>query len=391
MSNELLSAVLVNGRTYCVEQSAGRFTQFKPVSGSAKAVMLPLLYDPHVHLDKTFTAHRCRASKPGLFGAIEAMETDKASWSETDIRERVHRGLNEAFLHGVVALRTHVDWGSAETPLAWEVIGEAAEVWRGRMTVQRASLSTLDLLGDPEAGPAIARTVAKSGGVLGCFVYRNGELDAKLERVFALAARHELALDFHVDEGLDLEAQGFDAIVALTQKYALRGRVLCGHACSLSVRPKADVARVIAAAATAGVALTVMPSTNLYLQDMSDGRTPRQRGLAPMHELRAAGVDVLLGTDNVRDAFYPFGIYDPLDTLRLACLAAHLDPSDWWQAITTGPARCMGLPVRKLGIGEPADFLLIEAADWAEAIRNPRALRHVFRAGCPLTLERAAA
>ena len=51
----------------------------------------------------------------------------------------------------------------------------------------------------------------------------------------------------------------------------------------------------------------------------------------------------------------------------------------------------MGLAVPKIAVGEPADFILIEAADWAEAISNPRALRHIFRAGRALTLEKAAA
>ena len=391
MSNELLSAVHLGGRTLKVRLDHGRITQLEPVAGPANAVMLSLPHEPHVHLDKTFTAHRCKANKPGLFGAIEAAERDKAVWTEADIRSRANRGLNEAFEYGVAALRTHVDWGAPEAPLAWHVLGEAAEAWHGRMVLQRASLSTLDLLGDADHGEKIAKTVAQSGGVLGCFIYRNNDLEAKLERIFTLAVRHDLQLDFHVDEGLEAEAQGFDAIVALTAKYRLRGRVLCGHACSLSIRPEADVKRAIAGAAEAGVALTVMPSTNLHLQDMSSGRTPRQRGLAPMHELRAAGVEVLLGTDNVRDAFYPFGTYDPLEVLRLGCLAAHLSPADWCHAIASGPAQAMGLPVPKIAVGEPADFLLIEAADWAEAISNPRASRHIFRAGRALTLEKAAA
>ena len=391
VSSELLSAVQLDGHTLNVRLDNGRFTRLEPIAGPAKAVMLSLPHDPHVHLDKTYTAHRCQADKPGLFGAIEAAERDKAVWTEADIRSRANRGLQEAFENGVAALRTHVDWGTPKTPLAWDVLGEAVETWRGRMVLQRASLSTLDLLGDVDHGTKIAKTVAQSGSVLGCFIYRNTDLDVKLERVFALAIRFDLHLDFHVDEGLEPEARGFDTIVALTAKHRMRGRVLCGHACSLAIRPEAEVSRVISAAAEAGVALTVMPSTNLYLQDMSSGRTPRQRGLAPMHELRAAGVEVLLGTDNVRDAFYPFGTYDPLEVLRLGCLAAHLNPSDWRQAIASGPARAMGLAVPKIAVGEPADFILIEAADWAEAISNPRAPRHIFRAGRALTLEKAAA
>jgi cytosine/creatinine deaminase len=193
--------------------------------------------------------------------------------------------------------------------------------------VQRTPLCPVDLLGDPDLGPTIARAVAATGdGVLGGFAYRNADLNEKLARIFRLAADHALRLDFHVDEGLEVEAQGLDEIVRLTGEYGMAGRVLCGHACSLSVRPADAVARVLDGAAAAGVALCVLPATNLWVQDSAVGRTPRLRGLAPLHEARAAGVRVMFGTDNVSDTFYPLGCYDPLETLRLACTAAHLDP-----------------------------------------------------------------
>lgn len=386
-----LSHIHFDGRTVALRLDHGRIAAIDPAPGPATHVILPLPVDPHVHLDKTFTAHRCRAAKPGLFGAIEAMATDKVNWTEADLRARINQGLQDAYANGVSAIRSHVDWTeSGVTPLAWSVMAEAMQDWRGRLTLQRSALGSIDLIGDADEAPKIAAKVAASGGVLGAFVYRNADLAAKLDRVFAQAAHHDLRLDFHVDEGLEPEANGFDTIVAMTAKYGLSGRVLCGHACSLSVRPADDVTRVIDAAVSAGVALTVLPSTNLYLQDMTPGRTPRLRGLAPLQELRAAGVQVLLGADNVADPFYPYGVYDPLDTLRLAAIAAHIDPSDWVDAITTAPALALGLPAPEITIGAPADFMLIAGADWREAISNPRAPRQIYRAGMAARLDTAA-
>jgi len=256
-----------------------------------------------------------------------------------------------------------------------------AEDWRDRLHVQRASLVPLDLLGDPDHGPGIAARVAMDGGVLGCFVYRNDRIDESLERVFALAGKRGLRLDFHVDEGLEVEADAFDRIVALTARHGLAGRVLCGHACSLAIRPERDVARLADAAAEAGVAVTALPTTNLWLQDSRGDRTPRMRGLAPVHELRAAGVSVMFGSDNVADPFYPFGIYDMIEVLRLASVSAQFDPAGWLDTITTGPARALGLEPPELAVGAPADFLLIEGRDWGEALRGPRARRQVVRTG----------
>jgi cytosine deaminase len=375
------TAINLNGKTVDLTVRGGVIESISAAPGPAAKVILPLPVDPHVHLDKTFTAGRCMSRKPGLFGAIEAMEADLPNWTEEDLRGRIGRAFVEAHEHGVRAMRSHVDWQFEVEPLAWGVLGEMAQDWRGKLEVQRASLTPLDLLGEPSFGAEIAKKVAADGEVLGCFVYRNDNLGERLNHVFDLAAKHELRLDFHVDEGLDAEADAFDWIVALTKRYGMAGRVLCGHACSLSIRPAADVSRVIDAAADAGIALTVLPTTNLWLQDAEHGVTPRKRGLAPMHELRAAGVPVLLGADNVADPFYPMGVYDMLDVLRTASFAAHLIPGDWLDAITSAPARALGIEAPEIKVGAPADFILVDGHDWEDALRKPRALRQVLRAG----------
>ena len=137
--------------------------------------------------------------------------------------------------------------------------------------------------------------------------------------------------------------------------------------------------------------MTVLPATNLHLQDMQQGRSPRLRGLAPMQELRAAGVEALLGADNVSDPFYPGGSYDQIEVLRLACLAAHLSPAAWLDAITAGPARAMGLTPPRIAASEPADFMLIEGADWDAALRSAHSPRQIIRSGRPQELGKAAA
>lgn len=374
-----LGAVNLNGQTVAITLDQGRIATVIPVPGPAMSVILPLPVDPHVHLDKSFTSSRAKALKPGLFGAIEAMAADKVNWTPADLRVRITRGVAEAYANGLSAMRTHVDWTEPQVPPAWEIMAEVAADWRGRVDLHRASLTSLDLLGDPDHGPGIAARVAHDGATLGCFIYRNDHLPEKLARVFALASNHSLRLDFHVDEGLEVEAAGIDEVARQTIQHSMQGRVLCGHGCALSVRPDAD--RAMALMAKAGLALTILPTTNLHLQDMTPGRTPRLRGMAPAQELRAAGVTVLFGADNVRDAFYPSGSHDAVEMLRLACLTLRLDPTEWLGAITTDPAASLGLTPAQITPGAPADFLTIKGADLPEALSSARAPRQITRAG----------
>lgn len=356
----------------------GRITTIAASSFSNGGLVLPLLADIHTHLDKTFTVSRMPARATSLFHAIEMMQVDAERWDEADLYQRARQGLERAYRHGTALMRSHVDWYGDTAPIAWQVLHDLAAEWRGRLHLELSSLTPLDLF--DEIGEAIARQVSASGGILGAFIYRNDDLDARLSHVFDLAEKHDLLLDFHVDEGLEAEARGIDAIIAQTQQRGLTGRVLCGHGCALSVRDPVEVSDLLARAGAAGMGLTVLPGCNAYLQDAQTGRTPRLRGLAPMHEARAAGLEVMIGSDNVRDAFFPFGDYDVFQVFREAVLLGHLQPQDWLDAISHTPASWMGhdLALRE---GGPADFIWLDADDLTDALSRPRADRSVWRSG----------
>lgn len=359
----------------------GRIAALTASAERGGGLVLPLLADIHTHLDKTFTASRMPARATSLFHAIEMMQADALGWDHADVRRRASRALDRAWRHGTALMRSHVDWYDT-TPAAWPVLRDLAGEWQGRVGLEIASLTPLDLF--PDVGEAIARTVQADGGVLGAFIYRNDDLAAHLALVFDLAEKYDLRLDFHVDESLDAEARGVDAVVAETERRGLAGRVLCGHGCALSVRDPGEVADLLARAGAAGLGLTVLPGCNAYLQDAGAGRTPRLRGLAPMHEARAAGLEVMIGSDNVRDAFFPYGDYDLFDAFRGAALLGHLQPEDWLDAVSETPARWMGKSLA-LTEGGPADFIRLDAEDLTDALSRPRAPRAVWRDGRILT------
>ncbi|MCY4229341.1 MAG: amidohydrolase family protein [Alphaproteobacteria bacterium] len=340
--------------------------------------IMPAMTDAHVHLDKTFTTHRLGRRAGSLLDAIELAAGDSMQWNADDIRCRATNALERAYRHGTVRMRTHVDWLAPTVPLAWPVLHALRAAWRGRIDLQLVALAPLDLLF--EAGEPIARRVRRDGGVLGAFIYRDPDLQVKVSRLFDLAERHDLALDLHVDECLEPNADGIDIAVRETAARGYGGRVLCGHCCALSIRPDDETHALLERAAEAGVALCVLPATNAWLQDNAPGRTPRLRGLAPLHEARAAGMEVMLASDNCRDAFYPWGDYDLWDIFRLAAVSAHLDPASWLDAVTDTPAALFGaLP--GLVEGAVADFILFDAEDADDAVSRARCSRQVWRHG----------
>ncbi|WP_418118445.1 amidohydrolase family protein [Variovorax sp. 350MFTsu5.1] len=348
----------------------------------AKGTLLSALVEAHAHIDKNYTVQDVGAAQGNLFVAIERMNRHRESWTGESLRLRMERALRDAWLSGTRALRTHLDWVQPEPPAALAVFEALREEWRGRIELQFVSLTPLDLFADIEAGERIAREVRRAGGVLGAFVYRNEGIVHKLGRVFDLAQQHGLALDFHVDEGLDVEATGLRSIAQLVRARDFRRGVVCGHACSLSVQEDAVAAETLALCAGAGIHIVALPTTNLYLQGAWD-RTPVQRGVTRIREAAARGLRASLATDNVQDAFYPYGSYDLLETFGLGVQAAHLAPADdWLDTITVSPAKALGLAWDgRIAPGCPADLLVLSATGEHELIGPRGRQRTVIRAG----------
>ncbi len=390
-----LQSVMIAGREglFDITIDNGMIASIKPAAGGSSCgaqctgIVTPLMADAHVHLDKTYTISRIEehgdSQVNSLFDAIALMENDRKNWSADDIYQRASNALEMAYAQGVGAMRTHVDWVYPEVPTAWPVLVRLREEWKNRIDLQLAALIHGDIVLDN--GASIASQVAQDSGVLGAFFYRNADLQKKIDMMFALAKHHDLDLDFHVDEGMEVEADGLSLIIEAAKKYQWSNRVLCGHACSLNLRSDQELDLILSNAKAAGAALVALPTSNLYLQDRLGGKSPKLRGIAPIKEAQSAGLDVLLASDNVGDAFYPYGDYDPLAILRLAATVSHISPEQWLGSITLVAARiCGSTKVVPIEAGQPANLTWHDASTLNEMISRPQTRRIVMRAGKPI-------
>lgn len=368
------------------------------------ATVLPAFVDLHTHLDKGDLLAAGLKPERDLFAAVARVREDYGRWTEAELRTRIGFALRTALAHGTRAINTFVDWpdpAAPEGPLAWRVLNALKREWAGRIDLHITSLASIDRLADEAAAATLARALAVHRGSLGLFVYPGAPLQW-LPRAFELAERFDLKLDFHVDEHLDPPAANIGHIARLARLARERGygtRTVCGHACVLGVLEDGDRERLLDEIAASGLTLTALPYTNLYLQDngRSDThpgqrRTPRRRGLLPVHEARARGIPLAFASDNHRDVFFPGGDLDLLQALALAANAAHLDNAvfDWADTITTTPARFLGLPhAEGLRTGMVADLVLHPGRTSAEVLSRPHAGRQVLRAGQRLSAEAA--
>src|SRR6202050_5086113 len=328
-------------------------------------IVLPLFVDAHTHIDKGHIWRRKRNPVGDFPSALAATVEDRsANWSAADVAARMEFSLRCAYAHGTTAIRTHIDSVGPQTRISWPVLAEARERWRGRIDVQASPLFTIDQMANATHVADIeAMLDAYGSGILGAALRMEPDLRDELSVLFKLAERKGWELDFHVDESSDPAARSLKVIadVAIERRFARP--ILVGHCCSLALQEDDERQRTIDAVARASLSVVSLPMCNLFLQDRQTARTPRWRGVTALHELNAAGVKVMIASDNTRDPFYAYGDLDMMETWREGVRILHLDYpfAEWAQAVSASPAKAMGLDLGVLRPGARADMILTRA------------------------------
>ena len=353
-----------------------------------RGIVLPRLVDVHTHIDKGQIWQRAPNPSGTHTGARTAVMADREKhWSREDVAKRMDFALRCAFAHGTGALRTHIDSYPAQTPISWPVFAEMRDAWKGRVALQAVALCPIDVASDEEVFRALIATVAKHGGIMGGLTFMgeapNPKTDAMLDKIFAAASANGLDLDFHVDESDSSLARSLPQIADAARRNRFKGKIVAGHCCALALAPDEERKAIIDKVREAGIAVVSLPMCNMYLQDRTAGRTPRWRGVAPLHELDAAGVTVMVASDNTRDPFYAYGDLDMLEVFREATRILHFDHSErpWLTTAAATPGSVMGLPHGRMAAGAPAGMILTRARTMNELLARPQADRVVLCAG----------
>lgn len=123
--------------------------------------------------------------------------------------------------------------------------------------------------------------------------------------------------------------------------------------------------------AEAGIALTVLPATDLFLTGRSSTHLV-PRGVTPAHRLAGLGVVTTISTNNVLNPFTPFGDVNLMRMANLYANVAQIGTADGFDGvfamITTQAATLLGKKAYGIAIGSAADIVLFDAPSAADAV-----------------------
>ncbi|MDU0326018.1 amidohydrolase family protein [Microbacterium sp. KSW2-21] len=329
--------------------------------------------EPHAHLDKSQSWDAIQPAFGDLERAIESWHAFAATLDEDDTLRRARSTALRMLASGITSVRTHVDLLRGDDAL----VGVRALV---RLREELDGLMDIELvaLGGPNIPDAVFEAALDAGvDLVGGAPHLADDPIADLERLIALARRRDVGLDLHTDESL----AGADTLAAYARLVAGWNRpCTAGHCVRLSMMPATDLAALADEVRAADIGVIALPITNLYLQGWeADHAVPR--GIAPIGRLKAAGVRVAAGADNVRDPFNPVGRCDHLETASLLVAAGHLAPADALDAVTVGARDVMNLPFAGPVAGARADLVAVRAASLGDAVAFADADRVVLHRG----------
>lgn len=339
-------------------------------------LVLPGLVDGHIHLDKSFVGDRWHPHRAA--GSLrERLAVEKRELAAAPpIAERAHALVGQAVGFGTVAMRSQVDVDATTGLANLHAVAAVRERWRGIVDIEIVAFPQAGVVSCPGTAELLDAAMAEGAQVVGGIDPEgfDGDADGQLDIVFGIAERRGVKVDIHLHEPGQVGIAQLRRIAGRTRASGLGGRVVVSHAYALGEVSEGDVDRTAAALAEAGVAIM----TN----------APGDRPFPPVYRLRAAGVEVFAGNDNIRDAWWPYGNGDMLQRAMLIgyrsgfytdeALGIALDMA------TGAAARALGLSGYGIALGNEATFLVLDAPNAPAAVAGVPTGRQLFRRGEPV-------
>ncbi|MFD0979566.1 amidohydrolase family protein [Tropicimonas aquimaris] len=356
-----------NGR---IETIAPRIATDARALDAGGGLVIAGFADSHLHLDKACLLDRTSNPSGTLKGAIEAVSAAKRDFTTADVHARGARVLEKAIGQGTTLIRTQVEIDPGVGLAGFEAVRQLKADYAWGVDLQICVFPQEGLLNYPGTEALLRRALDEGADLLGGCPYTDSDPEGHIRALFAMARDYDVDLDFHLDFDLDTSWRHLDWVARETIAHGMQGRVAIGHVTKLSMLSPGPLTDTIALMRDAGIALTVLPATDLFMTGRDhDHGVPR--GVAPAHRFHEAGLCCTVATNNVLNPFTPYG---DCSLPRMANLFANVAQLGSPEAL----ARCFAMvseePFRLLGRdpvireGGIADLVALPCASRADAV-----------------------
>jgi cytosine deaminase len=372
---------IAKGKIAAIEQNLSADAEIIDLGGRLASAGF---VETHLHLDKSCILDRCSASKGDLDEAISEVAKAKKSFTPEDVYKRARRTLERCILNGTTHIRTQLEVDPGIGLKGLEGVLPLVKEYAWAVDLEICVFPQEGMLNNPGTEELMLEALRRSGGLVGACPYTDSDPHGQIDRIYALAREHDLDIDMHLDFTLDPADMDLLHVCKRADEFKYGGRVAIGHVTKLSALPSEKFSATAKRLQSAGVALTVLPSTDIYLMGRAhDHHVPR--GVTAAHKLLHHGVNCSLATNNVLNPFTPFG---DCSLLRMANLYANIaqvgtadDIAECFQMVTSRAAKLMNLSGYGLKVGNNADIAVLDCETIHAAVRELAPVLYVFKHG----------
>jgi cytosine deaminase len=379
----LVDIGFAKGRIAAIEPA--RLAADAPAYDAGGSLCCAGLVETHIHLDKSRIVDRCAPepsrADPNHMRRVQAV---KSTFTVEDIYTRAKATLEACIKHGATRIRTHAEVDPPVGTKGVEALLALKQEYAWAVDLEICVFPQEGLTTSPDADQAMVEGLKMGAKVIGAAPNYDVDHPGQINRVFELAREFGVDIDMHIDSGHDPASLDTHLVAELTERMGLGGRVAMGHATKLAGLPVARQTEIARRLADVGVAVTVLPSTDLFvLARHAEYNVPRC--VADANLFAEQGCNCSISSNNILNPFTPFG---DGSLIRMANLHANIlqvgQPdrlTELFAMITTRSARLLNHGDYGLAVGNPADVVVIDAASPAEAVATIAPVLAAFKRG----------
>ena len=380
-AGELVDIGIEGGRIIAIERGLAAEAAVYDAKGR---LACPGLIETHIHLDKSRIIDRCAPQERSRWSPVTSVKPVKKSMTVEDVRARAERTLQECIKHGTTRMRTQVEVDPGIGMRGFEGVQSLIVDYKWAIDIEICVFPQEGLINYPGTEELLIEGLRRGARVLGGAPRYDTDEAGQIRRIFELAREFDVDIDIHLDVGPTVEGMNIYLVRELTEKFRRGGRVVVGHMAKLSLLPPGEVAALARSLADTGVAVTVLPTTDLFLMGRNRDHAV-VRGVADANLMCEHGVTCSLSSNNVLNPATPYG---DCSLIRMANLYANLLQIDrpnelrqCFEMLTARSARLLNLPDYGFAPGLPADIVIIDAQSPEQAIAEIAQPLAVFKRG----------
>jgi cytosine deaminase len=268
-------------------------------------------------------------------------------------------------------MRTHVEVDPNGGLRGFEAIERLAKDYAWAIDLQLCVFLQEGWTNAPGGEANVVEALKRGARVVGGAPRYDADGPGQIRRIFALAKEFDVDVDIHLDGGYTTHDMAIFLVCDLADRIGWGRRVAIGHGSKYSCLPAAELEALGRRLAASGVAVTVLPATDLF----TSGRHLEHsviRGVADANALIAQGANCAISTNNVLNPFTPYG---DCSLVRIANLYANVvqrgtaqDLAECFAMVSDRPARIMRRSDYGIAVGNPADLVVWDAQTPQEVI-----------------------